>query len=286
MTDPNESPMPSPRKVIKILLIAFAVPVVLIVMIASYFGNLTEKGAGGNSMSPEAVAERLQPIGVVVVEQAAASTASAPVLKSGIEVYKTTCGACHGEGIAGAPKAGDKAAWGPRIAQGFNTLVKHAVDGFQGKAGVMPPKGGGTYDPIEVARAVAWMADQAGANFKEPDAPAAKGAAPAAAPAAQAAAGGPALKSGEAVYKTTCVACHGAGVAGAPKVGDQTAWGPRIAQGFDTLVKHAVDGFQGKAGVMPPKGGGTYDPIEVARAVAWMADQAGAAFKEPEAAKR
>jgi cytochrome c5 len=86
------------------------------------------------------------------------------------------------------------------------------------------------------------------------------------------------LKSGEAVFSGLCVACHGAGVAGAPKVGDKKAWGPRIAQGFDTLVKHATEGYKG----MPPKGGGTdLDPQEVARAVAWMADQGGASFKEP-----
>jgi cytochrome c5 len=86
------------------------------------------------------------------------------------------------------------------------------------------------------------------------------------------------LRSGEAVFSGLCVACHGAGVAGAPKVGDKKAWAPRIAQGFDTLVKHATEGYKG----MPPKGGGAdLDPQEVARAVAWMADQGGASFKEP-----
>ena len=52
-----------------------------------------------------------------------------------------------------------------------------------------------------------------------------------------------------------CMACHGAGVAGAPKIGDAAAWGPRIAKGADTLHKHAIEGFQGQAGFMPPKGG-------------------------------
>jgi cytochrome c5 len=62
---------------------------------------------------------------------------------------------------------------------------------------------------------------------------------------------------GETVYNQACVACHGAGIAGAPKFGDKAAWGPRIAQGADTLHKHAIEGFQGKAGLMPPKGGRT-----------------------------
>jgi cytochrome c5 len=62
---------------------------------------------------------------------------------------------------------------------------------------------------------------------------------------------------GEEVYNSACVACHGAGVAGAPKVGDAAAWGPRIAKGADTLHKNAIQGFQGQAGFMPPKGGRT-----------------------------
>ena len=63
--------------------------------------------------------------------------------------------------------------------------------------------------------------------------------------------------AGEAVYNQACVACHGAGVAGAPKFGDKAAWAPRIAQGMDTLHQHALNGFQGKSGFMPPKGGRT-----------------------------
>jgi len=60
---------------------------------------------------------------------------------------------------------------------------------------------------------------------------------------------------GKKVYDTTCVACHAAGVAGAPKFGDKASWAPRIAQGVDTLYTHAINGFQGKVGMMPPKGG-------------------------------
>jgi cytochrome c5 len=62
---------------------------------------------------------------------------------------------------------------------------------------------------------------------------------------------------GETVYNQACVACHGAGIAGAPKLGDTAAWAPRIAQGADILNAHALQGFQGKAGYMPPKGGRT-----------------------------
>jgi cytochrome c5 len=73
---------------------------------------------------------------------AAGSAAVAAPLKNGTEVFEQVCSTCHGAGIAGAPKAGDKAAWGPRIAEGKATLYDHALKGFQGKSGVMPAKGG------------------------------------------------------------------------------------------------------------------------------------------------
>lgn len=79
-----------------------------------------------------------------------------------------------------------------------------------------------------------------------------------AAPAAAAPAGGnaaPAATDGKSVYESACVACHGAGLAGAPKFGDQAAWAARIAQGTATLEQHAIAGFQGSAGFMPAKGG-------------------------------
>jgi len=62
-------------------------------------------------------------------------------------------------------------------------------------------------------------------------------------------------RSGEDVYNGACMACHAAGIAGAPRVGDVAGWADRIAQGADTLYAHAIQGFQGKAGVMPAKGG-------------------------------
>ena len=74
-------------------------------------------------------------------------------------------------------------------------------------------------------------------------------------PAAPTPAAPAAVLTGEQVYNTTCMACHAAGVAGAPKFGDKGAWAPRLGQGLTVLHKHALEGFQGKAGVMPPKGG-------------------------------
>ena len=90
----------------------------------------------------EAVAGQDNTALAIKSEGAAGTTATVTAPKTGTELFNQTCSACHGQGIAGAPKAGDKAAWAPRIAEGKATLYQHAINGFQGKAGLMPPKGG------------------------------------------------------------------------------------------------------------------------------------------------
>ena len=99
--------------------------------------------------------------------------------------------------------------------------------------------------------------------------------APAAAPAPTAAPAPVAENTvGKSVYGKTCAMCHAAGVAGAPKPGDKTEWGPRIAQGKDTLYKHAIEGYTGSKGMMPAKGGAAnLTDDEVKAAVDYMADQ-------------
>jgi cytochrome c5 len=78
---------------------------------------------------------------------------------------------------------------------------------------------------------------------------------------------------GEAVYNQACMACHAQGVAGAPKLGDAEAWAPRIEKGIETLHDHSINGFQGEAGVMPPKGGFTnLSDEEVMAAVDYMVE--------------
>jgi cytochrome c5 len=108
----------------------------------------------------------------------------------------------------------------------------------------------------------------------EPQAAAPAAAAPAAAPAAPAPAPVAENTVGKGVYNKTCALCHSAGVAGAPKPGDKADWGPRIAQGKETLYKHAMEGFTGNKGAMPARGGnGALSDDEVKAAVDYMADK-------------
>lgn len=98
----------------------------------------------------------------------AAATAPAPAPAATAEntlgkgVYGKTCAMCHAAGVAGAPKPGDKADWGPRIAQGKETLYKHAMEGYTGAKGMMPARGGAaSLSNDEVKAAVDFMADKA-----------------------------------------------------------------------------------------------------------------------------
>lgn len=95
--------------------------------------------ACGKSEAPPAAAPAAAPAPV------AAAPAPAPAAADGgkgADIFKKTCAMCHQTGVAGAPKLGDKADWGPRIAQGKETLYKHAIEGFNGSKGAMPAKGG------------------------------------------------------------------------------------------------------------------------------------------------
>ena len=267
MSQHDNSPIKTPRQLIIVIALAFIVPVIVISLLATYVVRSTiSGGTGSDAMGEKAIAERMRPVGLV----AFADPSAAKSLQSGEAVYAAACSACHAAGIAGAPRTGDAAAWAPRIKQGFDLLVKHAVEGFK----AMPPKGGNSnLDSIEVARAVAFIANQAGAKFKEPAAPAVSAAtavapsvaAPAtgiaavttaaAAPSATAgAAKGAAVAAkvdGAKVYASGCNVCHAAGVAGAPKFGDKAAWAPRIRQGIDALTASVMKG----KGAMPPRGG-------------------------------
>ena len=110
----------------------------------------------------EALATRIAP--VAKLEMAAAKGSGPEGAKSGEEIYKAACSACHESGAAGAPKPGDKAAWGPRLGQGLDGLLKSSTAGKN----AMPPRGGADVTDNELARAIIFMANKSGAKFKEP----------------------------------------------------------------------------------------------------------------------
>ncbi|KFI05165.1 cytochrome c5 family protein [Massilia sp. BSC265] len=277
----HQSLIRTPKQLVAAVTGFFLVIVIGIILLVIYATSDRLTGAGTDSQASGAVESRIRPLadeGFNLVD------ANAPrVLQAGAAVYTAVCAACHDSGAAGAPKTGDTGSWSARLGQGYDTLVKHAIEGIR----AMPAKGGNPdLDDVEVARAVVFMANKSGASFKEPAAPAPAAAAaaapaeaPAAAPAAAVAApvaapaAAPAVASADAgknVFDTACIACHGAGIAGAPKLGDKAAWTARLAQGNAVLYEHAIKGFQGKAGVMPPKGGAAVSDADVKAAVDYM----------------
>jgi cytochrome c5 len=188
---------------------------------------------------------------------APAMTVAVGADRNGEQVVAAACGKCHQTGEGGAPKIGDRAAWIQREKRGLNSLHQSALRGHSG----MPARGGmADLSDAEVKRAVEFMMNSGAA-----------GAVVAAAAPAAAAPAAPAAVDGKKVYDTACTACHAAGIAGAPKSGDKAAWAPRIAQGANVLYDHAIKGFQGKAGLMPAKGGNTsLSDADVKAAVDYM----------------
>jgi len=202
--------------------------------------------------SDDAVAARIQP--VARVELAASAPKAAAGDRSGEAVYKTYCSACHDTGAAGAPKMGDKAAWVPRIGVGLDVLVKTVKAGKN----AMPPNGGSDATETELARAIVFMTNQSGANFKEP----AAGAKPAASD-----------RSGEQIAQAACLKCHETGEQGAPKLSDKVAWAQRGSKGLDAVTKTVIRGH----GKMPARGGmADLTDEELRSAIAYLLKRVGA----------
>ena len=126
------------------LLAALVALTVIIFVVAQMVSGTAKSKSAQNDATK--IAERIKPVGELAMAGAVAVAngviPAAQAADKGEATYKTACAACHAAGVAGAPKLGDKADWGPRIAQGMDTLHTHALKGFQGKKGVMPAKGG------------------------------------------------------------------------------------------------------------------------------------------------
>jgi cytochrome c5 len=278
----HTGPIKTPRQMLWTSIAAFVLPVFIIIGLVSYVTSQNKPAAGAVEVE-KALAQRIAKVGTLAVRDPNRTP------DSGETVFKGQCVSCHG-GNGPGPNFGDKAAWAPRVATGYETLLGSVL---KGKGG-MAAQGGGDYSDHEIARAVVYMANAGGANFAEPVAPAkaavaaapaapvaddaavkaaaaqiaavgtgvaVAAAAPAAAPAAKAAGG-----AGEALYNAACIACHASGVANAPKLGDKAAWAPRLAAGADGLAASVIKG----KGAMPAKGGSQASDADIKAAVQFM----------------
>src|SRR5437879_12064646 len=150
----HESPIKTPRQLVTVLVLAFLVPIIVIVLLAQL--ATSGRNYDEDAKSPEAVAKRIKPVAEVNMGTAGPA---GKVLKTGEEIYKSVCTACHATGIAKAPKFGDLRDWAPRIKGGQKELVRGAPKG----EGQMPPKGGGAeLSDIEGGRDVVDMVHAAG----------------------------------------------------------------------------------------------------------------------------
>jgi len=296
---PHGAPIKTPGQLIAAVIAAFAIPIIVIWLLAYYVNQSDRSGAGTDGLADATVAKRIAPLAQVDVRNP-----NAPhVYKTGEQVFKAVCTTCHTPGAAGAPKFGNNSDWAPRIAQGYAALLQSALHGKN----AMPPRGGTSpddYSDYEIARAVVYMADHSGANFPEPAAPAAGASATQTAEAAsgasapqspvastgtvndQAAAAIAALPSapaptsssgsadkaqaGKALYTQVCQACHAAGVLGAPKFGNKADWAPRLKDPMNVIYNYALHG----KGNMPPKGGSNASDDDVKAAVDYMVNAA------------
>jgi len=147
----------TPTQFIAALLGALSPVLLVAVLLVNYFLGIAATHLPSDPVAEnKAVAERLKPVGEVVVGQAAAPAAGGAV--DGKKIYDTICQACHASGAAGAPKTGDKAAWGPRLKTGMSALYATALKG----KGAMPAKGGNpNLSDAEVKAAVDYLTAQA-----------------------------------------------------------------------------------------------------------------------------
>lgn len=258
MGEHHEMKKTTPQDFLLALVGGLFAPLIAIIMIIVYIVGIqgTQVDAEAAEAQDKAVRERIQPFGVSL-----AIDPKAPrVERSGEHVYVEICSSCHETGALGSPKFKDKEAWGKRISKGYDTLLTHALKGFN----KMPARGG---DPdlsdLEVARALVHMANAAGASFqpvlqKEPEPTAAE------------------LARGKAVYASDCASCHDTGVTGAQKLTDAAAWSELLKEGKEALYKKAIEGSFGG----PAKGGNDkLSDADVRAAVDYMVEEAKTAIK-------
>ncbi len=153
----HSSPIKTPKQLIIVVVLAFVVPIALIVVLTQLVTGGHETSKSNPALSEEAIAKRLKPVGEVAIDPsqpkpepvaaaapvtvtaaAVPAAAAAPAAGKGKSVYDSACMVCHAAGVAGAPKTGDKAAWAPRLKTGMDALYASSLKGKN----AMPPKGG------------------------------------------------------------------------------------------------------------------------------------------------
>ncbi len=171
MSDPqdqdasHEGPIKTPKQLIVTVAASFIIPIAIIVLLVNFVAAGDRSGAGSEGMSEQAIAQRIQPVGMVTLKDASGPV----VVRSGEQVYAAQCAACHAAGLANAPKLGDEAAWSPRVKAGYEALLTSALKG----KGAMAAQGGGEFSDHEIGLGVVYMANKAGGKLAEPKAPAA-----------------------------------------------------------------------------------------------------------------
>ncbi|MGW8270295.1 MAG: c-type cytochrome [Burkholderiales bacterium] len=141
----------------------------------------------------------------------------------GVDIFDSACYACHTEGIDGAPRIGDRAAWSARAEKGLDALTESALKGVRG----MPPHGGNSsLTRLQLERAIVYMVNASGGDWVEPPDPRPAGS----------------ERSGAQVYQQHCALCHATGFDNAPRIGDRTAWLPYTKLGLDPMVRTAIRG--------------------------------------------
>ena len=242
---PHEGPIKTPKQLILAVIYAFVVPIFGIVLLVMFVTSDKRPAAGSDAMTPQSIAQRIRPVGMVEVKDASDPAS----LASGQQLFAGQCAACHTSGALGSPKIGDADTWAPRIRTGFEQLLRSALNG----KGQMPPQKGGDFTDFEIARAVVYLTNQSGAKFAEPAPPAV-----AAADAGNAAAGTSGAGTGAAAATTAAV--------GAAAAATTTATAPRADANAGTPDNNATAGLNSQARQTPPEQAAGGAPMQVAAA--------------------
>jgi cytochrome c5 len=272
--DAHESPIKTPKQLITTIVLCFIIPIVLLILLAGWVASGVKPQAGLDKAQIVQRTEGLiKPIANHVYK-------SVDEVRTGEQIYTEVCASCHTAGLMNAPKLGDIAGWATRLKMGLEGLVASAIKG----KGAMPAKGGNAdLSDTDIQNAVIYMTNASGANFKAPvieavatvpvaiskEVPATPVIAPmpvASTPVPAPVAPVVVADAGKKLYESACMACHAAGIAGAPKFGDKAAWAARSTVGVDALVASVIKG----KGIMAARGGSQATDAELKQTVQYM----------------